>query len=226
MGFLMNGVRFFLDRVRIPRYHYIRYFVYVLNEMNGGIMEMETRSPCSARVMLERAYAGMCQRFAGERIVLARAAMPEIANDSDMHRQRTGHLRYECVHLIRPHGHWIALGNGFASGAYPADAYDSDIVAVNGFGADRPLAEDIRKRLNDASYFSHSLMYALKDGRCETLKTGRYVHHMRVVCDGLLRYYAHAPEARNTSVHIYRPEAISWLTDVLCTFLQKIDVAA
>jgi hypothetical protein len=57
-------------------------------------------------------------------------ALTEIARDSDWHRTKVGYMGYETAGLFEFGGSIWIVGRGEACGSYPADPYDSDILAL------------------------------------------------------------------------------------------------
>lgn len=99
---------------------------------------------------------------------------PIIANDSDHHRIRTGHMNYKTVDLKEIGNRCWALSLGKAWGDYPADGYGNDIIAINLFETQGTKEDDV-KEMNERpedyiarraieGNFHNSLIHT-KDGR-------------------------------------------------------------
>ena len=88
-------------------------------------------------------------------------ACAEIADDSDYHRSAKGYMMYEKVSLIYfSNGKNWCIGNGKAYGRYPAERYDSDILALK----TKDNIGEIVKSIEASTYFENSLIYAVADG--------------------------------------------------------------
>src|SRR5262249_37425259 len=126
--------------------------------------------PISARKLLKNAHDALALRAGGREAALPRAAMPEIADDSDGHRTRTGNMRYERVTFVRAGGKPWGVAYGTATG-YPAQAWSCDLIAVPLAGlpdhaSDADIGRLALERLNEyaSSYFKRTLLHALSDG--------------------------------------------------------------
>lgn len=124
-----------------------------------------------ATELLEQTYSTLCNRHNPNKIMLPRKARAEIADDSDWHRTKKGYMAYESAAIFELNNKIWAITKGEATGAYPADPYDTDISALE-FDLHNKSNEQIQKELyesiKDSSYFMNSLIYSLSDGMLAT----------------------------------------------------------
>ncbi len=155
----------------------------------------------------------------------------EIADDSDGHRTRTGYMRYRSARIVRIGGKRWVLARGERWGQYPADAYDSDIVAIR--IADRgrvtaKLAAEVAQAIREGSYFRHSLVVGLADGNLALYERSGFsaeiLPRLRSAVPGLIaraaqrdgRYLSLSTlQPIVTSAVRYKPEAIRALADII-----------
>lgn len=91
---------------------------------------MEENSGLNVRELLKETYSILQKRYNPQQIILPRRALAEIADDSDLHRIRVGYIRYESAGLFQLDGKTWAIARGEKWGSYPAEPYDSDILAL------------------------------------------------------------------------------------------------
>ncbi len=125
----------------------------------------------SARELFEKTYNSFKKKLSGTELKLPHKAMSKIANDSDGHRTRVGYTGYEMALIFTVKRKRWAMSFGTACGAYPAEPFNCDIAAIKISGVDKSdemVAKEICEALEKTSYFSHSLVYAMADGRLAT----------------------------------------------------------
>lgn len=133
---------------------------------------MKKEKGLSARELFKGAYAAI--KNASREIKLPQTALAEIADDSDFHRTRVGYSGYDFAVILKLGDKEWAISLGTACGAYPADPYNCDIVAVQVCTkgkTEKQLAIEIMKELIRNSYFCKSLIIALADGRITLMGT-------------------------------------------------------
>ena len=81
-----------------------------------------------------------------------------IADDSDDHRSRTGYMRYEKGKIVSLNRGRLIISRGEACGDYPADPYNSDIMAI----PERIIEAGLE---GACGYFTCSLIVGMSDGR-------------------------------------------------------------
>jgi len=185
-------------------------------------------------------FQGVCEKikkeFRGEQITLLNRAMSEIADDSDYHRSRTGYMRYNSVVLVKIGEKNWALGLGVAGGGYPADPYNSDIIALlispNG-KSNEELAQEIYKAIETTSHFHDSIICGMADGRLFLKKNAHFGKKMMgVLQSGIKDYIAQNLEIDLTVFHMdlrpvvkssmkYKSEFVDFLKDSITGLLKE-----
>lgn len=154
----------------------------------------------SVRELLKNTYILLCERHKPQQIVLADRALAEIANDSDWHRTRVGYMGYENVGLFGLNGKEWAIARGEACGSYPAEPYDSDILALEfDLKGLRKTKEQIQEELKEAigmsSYFENSLVYGMADGNLAVSENSRFGKKMlETLRPEMQKFIAEKPE--------------------------------
>jgi hypothetical protein len=128
----------------------------------------------SVRELLEQTMSGLEQRLNPRKIILQEGVLTEIANDSDWHRTREGYMQYNSAALYSINDKTIMFALGTACGGYPADPYDSDIMAfefeTNSKSA-KCISEELKKKIRKSTYFQNSILIGLSDGRLDSSKS-------------------------------------------------------
>jgi hypothetical protein len=161
----------------------------------------------------------------------------EIADDSDWHRTRRGYMRYRSAKILKLGGRRWVLARGDKSGSYPADAYDSDIIAIpiaDQGKVDAKLAEQVAQSIREGSYFRHTLVCGLADGRLACYTRSPFADQMaaslrfmlvRIIAEDVRRdeRYLSLSDLRPivTSSMKYRPEAVHILADAIREILSS-----
>jgi hypothetical protein len=121
----------------------------------------------SVREVLDKTYEILEKKFKHKTITFPEEATPEIANDSDWHRTRTGCMSYKKANVFRFNGKEWAVAIGRACGSYPADPYDTDLSAIQ-TKTEGKLEEQIQKEIMEgferSGYFRNSIVYGMSDG--------------------------------------------------------------
>lgn len=117
--------------------------------------------------LLKETYSELCRRQKAEEIAFKQKVLAEIADDSDWHRSRTGYMGYESAALLRFSNKVWLIGRGEACGGYPADPFNSDILALE-LIVERKNPEQIndaaRNAIQESTYFRNTLVYGMCDG--------------------------------------------------------------
>lgn len=142
---------------------------------------MDKQDSLSVRDLLKHTYVVLATRHNHQEIVLPQMVFTEIANDSDWHRSRTGEMKYQAVGLFTLDEKLWAISRGEKCGGYPADPYDSDLLALD-FSikgkTQEQIQEELRDRIGRSDYFVNSLVYGMADGNLAVTKSGRFGQKM------------------------------------------------
>ncbi len=183
----------------------------------------------NVRELLKSTYSTLTARHNPQQIVLANRALAEIASDSDWHRTRVGYMGYENAGLFQFNGKTWAIARGEKCGSYPAEPYDSDILALE-LLADRKTPEQIQEELSkgigQGSYFKNSLIFGMANGNLSLNKEGRFGEEMlKRLQPEIERFIAQEPEYDRsvilllslqhpaTKLMLYKPEFADFLAD-------------
>ena len=145
---------------------------------------MDEQKDLNVRELLKNTYSVLCQRHGPQEIVFQKRALSEIADDSDYpgDSSRKGYMFYEGIGLFQLESRTWAIARGERSQNYPAQEYDSDILAL-GFSAEGKTQEQIQEELgndiNNSSYFENSLIYGVANGNLVVKKGGRFKERMK-----------------------------------------------
>lgn len=147
------------------------------------------------RELLKNTYDRLAERNPHQEIVLAEPALAEIANDSDWHRTRIGYMKYEKANFLQLDNKNWAIGRGESYGSYPAEPYDSDILALElvydekksekikekirkgrtldlstiSIDTEMPVIQERLKRgIENSRYFENTLVCGMADGHLAT----------------------------------------------------------
>ena len=147
--------------------------------MTKQIVQIREGAGLTIGQLIKETYKLLAQRNKHEEIIFPedKRPSPEIANDSDWHRTRTGHMFYESVRLFQFGGRTWAIGVGTASGGYPAKRYDSDLLALE-FVLDgkhkEQIIDELATEIRHSEYFANTLFFGKSDGLLAISKEGRF----------------------------------------------------
>jgi hypothetical protein len=169
-------------------------------------------------------------------ILLDPSVRTEMANDSDWHRTRIGYMGYDSVIVISVNGQNWALGLGKACGAYPADPYDCDIIAlpVDPTGKDvAQLRAEISALIEESTHFRNSLVYVLDGGDFATSQNARLglklVERIKPIFSDFI---VQSPEYKEGILHLdlrpviqkayrYKPSLVEFMTQSILHVLAQ-----
>ena len=122
---------------------------------------MVEQDSLNVRNVLKGTYALLRERHNPKEIVFPNGVLTEIGNDSDWHRTKVGYMGYESEGLFQLDGVTWAIARGEKCGSYPAEPYDSDLLAleviVEGKTHEK-IQEELSERIAYSSYFIKSLV--------------------------------------------------------------------
>lgn len=156
----------------------------VLEEFGG--YKMSKKEGLSVGELLKNTYDRLAEKRPHQEIVLPHKTLSEIANDSDGHRTKVGYMGYEKANLFQFNGKTWAVSRGEAWGGYPADPYNSDILAIEIVlkkeikgskfrkKSNKQLADDIIKAIKRGSYLGNSLICGMADGQLTVSKSSPF----------------------------------------------------
>jgi hypothetical protein len=135
--------------------------------------------------LLKNTYSKLLERHSPQEIVFPTPALAEIATHADYHKPRRGYMCYERVGLFELNGYVWAIARGEAAGGYPADPYDSDILAlefklkgpIKGKGRKKTegqIQEELRELIEGSKYFANSLFHGRADGTLAVSENSRF----------------------------------------------------
>jgi hypothetical protein len=208
----------------------------------AGKEARETDQPrvLTARQLLRGAMRRLGRRRRIRNVWMQSGARSLIADDSDHHRIRRGYMLYLTAKIIQvgpraDQNYWL-LARGEGNLAYPAAAYDSDLLARRiepPFEFGKPLAERVAAIIGEASFFRHSLTVALSDGNmfCPTVnqagarlgillegKAGQWLAQRAEYNNELLLAATLQPVVNRS--YGYRPEAANELANLVVRALE------
>ena len=114
-----------------------------------------------AREVMEKTYSLLKGNV--PEVALDGAAIAEIGDDSDWHREVKGYTLYESYFIK---GSWI-IALGMKTGKYPADRFDRDIVAIK-----IDPKKTNKELLEQNKYFYYSVIISLASGEIGTRPDG------------------------------------------------------
>jgi len=202
---------------------------------------IERKVGLSVRELLKDTYELLAERNQHQEIVLEKPALAEIANDSDWHRRRIGYMKYERVNLFQFNSKDWGVGRGESYGSYPAEPYDSDILALKISVEDKTeeeLKEDLGQDIRGSKYFKNSLVFGMADGSLGSGSTFSWFKNpfeekmAELLKPKFLDFMAQKPEYDkryislstlgpvNTKSMLYKPEFVDFLTETIETVLK------
>ena len=111
------------------------------------------------RELLKRTYSELTEKYNPQEITFNNKAITEIANDSDLHRTRVGHMWYESAGLFQLNGKLWAIARGERGGGYPAEPYDTILFIhfwIGKIGINRSQGKWDRKYFCQAEFFDQT----------------------------------------------------------------------
>ncbi|MBU3913502.1 MAG: hypothetical protein KKB21_04490 [Nanoarchaeota archaeon] len=141
----------------------------------------EQQKGLHVRDLLKNAYDKLNQQHKNREIIFPNRALTEIADDSDWHRSRTGHMGYESARAFQFNGKVWVVARGEKCGSYPAEPYDSDVMALEfplKGRITKATKEELARKIGESSYFRNSLIYGMADGNLAVSKRGRFGKQM------------------------------------------------
>lgn len=131
----------------------------------------------TVRELLKDTYYKMSEKCSSQRIFLPKRTLVEIADDSDWHRTRTGYMGYESADLFQLGGKTWAITVGEKCGDYPAERYDSDIMAleiITEGKTSKQIQEELIEKIQNSPYFENSLIFGGNDGNLGISQNSRF----------------------------------------------------
>lgn len=197
---------------------------------------MEGKEGLTVRELLENTYSRLCERHNAKEISLSRTALAEIADDSDWHRTRTGYICYKSANILHINDKTWAVARGVKGGSYPAEPYDSDIMALEFVVEEKTpeqIQEDLLEGIQRSVYFTNTLILGMMDSRLATSgKSSRFGKMMsELLKNDVSRFIAQEAEYDReyfslstlspvcTSSVSYKPEFADFLTGTIETVL-------
>jgi len=198
---------------------------------------MDRKKVLTVRDLLRKTCRRLGRRHGWRNLRFPDEVWTEIADDSDYHRTKRGYMRYRSAKIIRLGAKRWAVARGEKGGSYPADPYDSDIIAIEidpEAAVNAALVEKVAEAIREGSYFRRSLVVGLADGNValyqHSLWSGKMLPELRAAADGWLsqdarrdgRYLSLSTlQPIVTSAAKYRPEAARALTDIIVKVLKN-----
>jgi len=198
---------------------------------------MQNKRTLSVHDLLRAVCRLLSRRYSRHSIHFPEGVCTEIADDSDWHRSRRGYMRYRSAKVVKIGGKRWVLARGEKSGTYPADPYDSDLIAIR--IADRgkvnaKLADQVAQSIEEGSYFRNTLVCGLADGRLACYSRSPFADQMaaslrsmleRIIAEDVRRdeRYLSLSDLRPivTSSMKYRPEAARILAEAIKEILSS-----
>ena len=124
----------------------------------------------SARELLVAVCEKLVAKHKPTRIDFPERILAVIADDSDYHRTRTGYTGYQSADIYTFGGKRYAIARGEACGSYPADPFDSDIIAaeITVKENDKDACEEVKSKLKRNKEYRDSLVFAYANGNLAT----------------------------------------------------------
>ncbi len=182
----------------------------------------------NVRELLKNTYSELSKRHSPQEVVFTNEVLTEIANDSDYHRTRIGYMGYESSGLFQLDGKTWAIARGEKCGSYPAEPYDSDLLALELLVEGKifkQIQEELKERIENSSYFINSLVCGMADGNLFSHKEGMFGEEMlKILQPEIKRFIAQEPEYDRSMVlltlqhptkkaMLYKPEFVGFLAD-------------
>ena len=190
---------------------------------------MAEESELDVRDLLKKAYEELSQRNKNRQIDFPSQVTTLIADDSDWHRSRAGYLGYTSAREFQFDGKFWIIARGEKCGSYPADPYDSDILALE-FSLEgretKAVERELVKKIGESQYFSNSLVYGMADGNLAINERGRFGKQMiELLRPRINKFIAQEPEYDQEVLSLstlrpickksvkYKPEFASFLAE-------------
>lgn len=189
----------------------------------------------SVKELLKKVYATLIERNKPQEIVLPKPADAEIADDSDYERTAIGYMRYKTVNLFKFGSKTYMIGNGEKFGKYPAEPFDSDLLALEVLvNESTELKENLFKEIETSTYFRNSLIYGMDDGRVQiSMQSKLGVKLGEIIQTKLIDFVAQKPEYDkryfsvstlkpiNTKCMTYKPKFADFLVETIEKILSE-----
>jgi hypothetical protein len=191
----------------------------------------------TVREILEDTYSILRKRHNPQEIIFQHKVLAKIADDSDYHRTRIGYMGYKTVNLLNLNSKTWAIARGEKCGGYPADPYDSDILALELIVKEQTseqIQEELTGRIRESLFFENSLVYGTANGNLGLNKDGKFGKRMlEILRPEIDRFIAQEPEydQRHLSLStlspickkpvLYKPELAGFLADSIEAILRK-----
>ncbi len=196
---------------------------------------VKTQKGLFVRDLLKNAYEKLSQQNENLEIKFSDPVLTEIADDSDWHRAKKGYMVYECARAFQFNGKGWVVARGEKCGNYPAEPYDSDVMALefslNG-RITNSVKEELAGKISESLYFINSLVHGMADGNLAVGDRGRFGRQMLALLKPRIQeFIAQEPEydrsliLASTLLHpttkkmLYKPEFADFLAESFKTIL-------
>jgi len=197
----------------------------------------EEQNGLHVRGLLRGAYEKLSQTHKNKEITFSNSVLTEIADDSDYHRTKKGYMGYESARTFQFNGKIWVVARGEECGSYPAEPYDSDILALE-FPLEgritKATKKELTKKIRESSYFSNSLICGMADGNLAVSEGGRFGKQMiDLLRPKIQDFIAQKPEYDRsvilastlqyptTRCMLYKPEFADFLAELFETVLKS-----
>jgi len=155
----------------------------------------ETVNVLSARALLCATYDLLSATHAPKQIAFDTKVLSEIADDSDYHRTKKGYMGYRTAGIFRFGNKRWAIARGEKCGAYPAEPFDSDLIALEvTVRGSRKIPQTLAAQIQYGRYFANTILFAMADGKLFIPEEGRFTRRMNEVIPKLNRFEAQPAE--------------------------------
>ncbi|MEK6855163.1 MAG: hypothetical protein AABX73_02990 [Nanoarchaeota archaeon] len=141
----------------------------------------ERQNGIHVRDLLKGAYEKLNQKHKNREITFPNKVLTEIADDSDYHRFRTGYMGYGSARAFQFNGKFWVVARGEKCGSYPAEPYDSDVLALEfplKGRITKATKDELARKIGESSYFRNSLIYGMEDGNLAVSERGNFGRQM------------------------------------------------
>ncbi len=117
------------------------------------------------RDLFKNVYSKLHEKYDSKKIEFSDGVKVTVASEPDNIGTKFGYFKYKDAFLFNVNGKDWALSRGELYSGYPAERYDSDITVLE-FPVNEIKAtpENLRKEIENSSYFINSLFIGLEDG--------------------------------------------------------------
>ncbi|MFH1452237.1 MAG: hypothetical protein ABIF88_03635 [archaeon] len=185
----------------------------------------------TVRELLRDTHLKLLIKNSGGAVDFRDKVLTEIADDSDHHRTRKGYMEYPGTGIFDYGGKTWAIAHGENGGGYPADRYNSDLLALELATKERTaveIREELAEAIRQSTYFENSLLFGFSDGNLAMSRTGRFSGRLKdrifPHIDGFIAQraeYNHEIILASTLQHPvtqtirYKPEFVDFLVDAI-----------